>query len=157
MLKKSLFVAAVVAMLAVSAQAGEIKTHTWPTGGFIPQEIATIPVHMDVGYWIVVKNQTSNKITMTQIDVNKFSGCTEIKVETNFALTMTGSIAKDGDVGGTYTMDFGPGVGSVDLDPIGSEQKVKVCAYLSNADMKKSNPKANVKVANVKLYVVPRA
>jgi len=154
MLKKSLFVAAAVAMLAVSVQAGEIKVHTWPTT-FVAQEICTIPVVMDVGYWIVVKDQGSNKITLTQIDTKNFKGCTNIKVENNFALTLTCSIAQDGPVGGSFSCDFGPGVGSVDLDP--GANTVQVCAYLSNADMKNSNPKSNVKVANVKIYVVPRA
>jgi len=154
MLKKSLFVAAAVAMLAVSAQAGEIKVHTWPTT-FVAQEIATIPVVMDVGYWIVVKDQSKNKITLTQVDTKNFSGCTDIKVENNFALTLTCSIGRDGPVGGNFSCDFGPGVGSVDLDP--GANTVHVCAYLSNADMKNSNPKENVKVANVKIWVVPRA
>ncbi len=153
MLKKSLFVAVAVAMLAVSAQAGEIKTHTWPTT-FVAQEIATIPVVMDVGYWIQVKNQSGNKITLSQIDTKNFSGCTNITVENNFALTLTCNIARDGDVGGSYSCDFGPGVSAVDLDP--GSNSVQVCAYLSGADLKNSNPQSNVKVANVKLWVVPR-
>jgi hypothetical protein len=154
MLKKSLFVAVAIAMLAVSAQAGEFKTHTWPTA-FVAQEITSIPVVMDVGYWIQVKDQQDNVITLTQIDTKSFSGCDEITVQNNFALTLTCSIAQDGPVGGDYSCDFGPGVGSVDLDP--GENVVKVCAYLSNADMKESNPQSNVKVANVKIWVVPRA
>ncbi len=154
MLKKSLFVAVAIAMLAVSAQAGEIKVHTWPTK-FVAQEIATIPVYMDVGYWIVVKDQSKNKITLTQVDTKNFSGCTDIKVENNFALTLTCTIGRDGPVGGDFSCDFGPGVSSVDLDP--GANTVKVCAYLGNADMKNSNPKENVKVANVKIWVVPRA
>ena len=154
MLKKSLFVVAVVAMLAVAGQAGEIKTHTWPTT-FVAQEIATIPVVMDVGYWIVVKDQSSNKITMSQVDTKNFSGCKDIKVENNFALTLTCSISQDGPVGGNFSCDFGPGVSSLDLDP--SANTVKVCAYLSNADLKNSNPKSNVKVATVKISVGPRA
>lgn len=154
MLKKSLFVAAAVAMLAVSVQAGEIKVHTWPTV-FVKQEIATIPVVMDVGYWVVVKDQSSRKITLTQVDTRNFSGCTNITVENNFALTLTSSIGRDGPVGGSFSTDFGPGVSSVDLDP--GSNTVQVCAYLNNADMKNSNPKENVKVANVKIYVVPRA
>jgi type 1 fimbria pilin len=154
MLKKSLFVAAAVAMLAVSAQAGEIKVHTWPTT-FVPQEICTIPVVMDVGYWIVVKDQSKNKITLTQVDIKNFSGCTDIKVENNFALTLTCTIGRDGPVDGKFSCDFGPGVSALDLDP--GANTVKVCAYLTDADMKNSNPKENVKVANVKVWVVPRA
>jgi len=154
MLKKSLFVAAAVAMLAVSAQAGEIKIHTWPTT-FVAQELTTIPVVMDVGYWVAVKDQWKNKITLTQVDTSSFSGCCEITVQNNFALTLTCSISRTGPVGGFYSCDFGPGVGSVDLDP--GESKVQVCAYLSRADLKASNPEENVEVAQVKIWVKPQA
>jgi hypothetical protein len=154
MLKKSLFVAVAVAMLAVSAQAGEIKVHHWPTT-FVTQELATIPVVMDVGYWVAVKNQSWNKITLTQIDTNKFSGCTNITVEANFAVTLTCSIDKTGPVGGHYSCDFGPGVTSVDIDP--GQTSVQVCAYLSNAELKNSNPESNVEVARVKIWVKPQA
>ena len=154
MLKKSLFVAAAVAMLAVSAQAGEIKVHSWPTA-WVKQELATIPVVMDVGYWVAVKNQGGNKITLTQIDTNKFSGCTNITVEANFAVTLTCSIEKTGPVGGGFGCDFGPGVGSVDVDP--GSTTVQVCAYLNGADMKNSNPEEKVEVARVKIWVKPQA
>jgi hypothetical protein len=154
MLKKSLFVAAAVAMLAVSAQAGEIKVHAWPTV-WVAQELATIPVVMDVGYWVAVKNQSWNKITLTQIDTNKFSGCTNITVEANFAVTLTCSIDKTGPVGGWFSCDFGPGVSSVDVDP--GSTSVQVCAYLNNADMKNSNPEEKVEVARVKIWVKPQA
>lgn len=154
MLKKSLFVAAAVAMLAVSAQAGEIKVHSWPTA-WVKQELATIPVVMDVGYWVAVKDQWKNKITLTQVDTNKFSGCTNIKVEANFAVTLTCSISKTGPVDGNFSCDFGPGVNSVDIDP--GATTVQVCAYLSNADLKNSNPEENVEVAQVKIWVIPQA
>jgi len=49
MLKKSLFLVAAVAPLAVAAQAGEIKIHDWPMS-YIAQEITDIPVVLDVGY-----------------------------------------------------------------------------------------------------------
>jgi len=154
MLKKSLFVAVAVAMLAVSAQAGEIKVHSWPTT-FVAQELGTIPVVMDVGYWVALKNQSWNKITLKQIDTRNLSGCTTVTVENNFAITLTCSISKDGPVGGQFSCDFGPGVSSLDLDP--GSNPVQVCAYLNNADMKNSNPEQNITVAQVKLWVKPQA
>jgi hypothetical protein len=153
MLKKSLFVVAALAMLAVTAQAGTIKVHTWPTT-FVAQELATIPVYMDVGYYVEVKDQNKIGITLSQKTVKDFEGCTDISVENNFALTLTCSISQDGPVGGTFKCDFGGGVGSLDLEPGGNT--VHVCAYLTGADVKNSSPTANVKVANVKLFVVPR-
>ena len=154
MLKKSLFVAVAVAMLAVSAQAGEIKVHSWPTT-FVAQELATIPVVMDVGYWVSVSNQSRNRITLEQIDTRNFSGCSTIRVENNFAITLTCSISRTGDVAGNYQCNFGPGVDSLDLDA--GRNDIQVCAYLYGADMKYSNPDENVSVAEVKLWVKPQA
>jgi len=153
MLKKSLFVVAALAMLAVTAQAGTIKTHTWPTT-FVAQELATIPVYMDVGYYVEVKNQNGIGITLQQVTVKDFEGCTTITVENNFALTLTCSIAQDGPVGGSFSCSFGDSLGSVELEP--GSNPVTVCAKLTGADVKNSNPSTNVKVANVKLYVVPK-
>ena len=64
-MKKALFAVAAVALLAVAAQAGEIKYHEWPCAP-IPQEITTIPVVMDVGYWVRIKDQDKLKITLKQ-------------------------------------------------------------------------------------------
>jgi len=58
MLKRSLVAVAVVALLAMTVQAGEIKTHTWPCD-FKALEITSIPVVMDIGYYIKIKDQTS--------------------------------------------------------------------------------------------------
>ena len=142
-------------MLAVSAQAGEFKTHSWPSQ-FIKQEIATLKVTMDVGYWITIKKQ-GDVIKMQQVDTTKFSGCRNFTVENNFAATLTSSIAPVSPVvvGGKYKTDFGPGNNSVNIDP--GSNTVQICAYLENADMKNQTPKNNVHVANVKIYVIPQA
>jgi hypothetical protein len=152
MLKKSLFVVAALAMLAVTAQAGSVKTHTWPTT-FVAQELATIPVVMDVGYWVEVKNQNDIKITLTQVSVKTYEGCTDITVQNNFKLTLTCDIAKTGVVGGNFSCNFGADVSSVTLDP--GANTVHVCAALVNADVHEQTPQNGVHVANVKLSVVP--
>ncbi|MGE5295308.1 MAG: hypothetical protein ACM3VT_10820, partial [Solirubrobacterales bacterium] len=61
MKKKELFAVAVVALMAVVAQAGEIKFHEWPCAP-VPQEITTIPVVMDIGFWIRIKDQDKLQI-----------------------------------------------------------------------------------------------
>jgi len=153
MLKKSLFVVAALAMLAVTAQAGVVKIHTWPTT-FVAQELATIPVKMDVGYWIEMKDQDKKVINLAQKTNTSYEGCTEITVENNFALTMTCTIAGNGVVGGDFACDFGGGVKSANLEP--GTNKVNVCAYLTKAAIKGTAPAKGVHVANVKLWVVPR-
>ena len=65
MLKKSLFAVALVALLAATVPAGEIKIHDWPTT-FVPQELTDIPVVMDVGYWVFIDKQGDLKIKLQQ-------------------------------------------------------------------------------------------
>ena len=92
-MKKALFAVAAVALLAVAAQAGEIKYHEWPCAP-IPQEITTIPVVMDVGYWVRIKDQDKLKIKLKQDAIHDYSGCTTANVETNTCLTFSCSISK---------------------------------------------------------------
>ena len=79
-MKRTLFAVAAAALLAASARAGEIKFHQWPTMP-IPQEITTIPVRMDVGYWIRIVNQGDLKIVLTQDSIHTYSGCTSMTVK----------------------------------------------------------------------------
>jgi hypothetical protein len=150
MLKKSLFVVAAVAMLAGAAQAGDLKIHTWPTT-FVPQEICTIPVVMDIGYWVRIKDQGSLKIKLLQTSTLVYEGSTAMTVECNFPITLSSSISADGPVGGHFSC----GIDNPDVDPTGAT--VNVWAKLTNADLKGATAgEKNVKVATVKIKVVPR-
>jgi len=157
-MKKVLFAVAAVALLTVAAQAGEIKYHNWPTGGFIPQELTTIPVTMDVGYWIRVKDQDKLTIKMSQEDTHTYSGCVDMVVECNFSCTLSFAIsaAPLSPVGGDLGYSVGGVVGgTADLTKPGGT--VHVCASLSNADLKSSTGGAkDVQVATIKVKVVPR-
>ena len=50
-MKKALFAVAAVALLAVVAQAGEIKYHEWPCDP-CPQEVTTVPVWLELPRWV---------------------------------------------------------------------------------------------------------
>jgi len=157
-MKKALFAVAAVALLAVVAQAGEIKYHEWPCAP-IPQEITTIPVVMDVGYWVRIKDQDKLKITLKQDSIHDYSGCTNATVETNTCLTFSCSIAKvkkDGVdvVGGdsSYSCSVSP----ANIDAPGGT--LTVCAKIAKADLSKvPGGSKGVHVANVTVKVVPRA
>jgi hypothetical protein len=155
-MKKALFVVAAAALLAISAQAGEIKFHEWPVAP-IPQEIATIPVVMDVGYWVKIKDQDKLKIVLKQDDIHTYSGCVDATVETNTALTFSSSIAKvkkDGTdvVPGDYSSTVSP----ADIEAPGG--KLTICAKLTKADLSKvPGGTKNVHVASVTIKVIPRA
>jgi len=151
-MKKGLLIVAAVLMLAGAAQAGEIKLHTWPCQ-LITQDLMTIPVTMDIGFWIRVKSQTKYVIKMSQTDIHTYSGCVTIPVECNFNATLSCSIAKytvNGDVSGTFTCSVTPSA----ITP--GTTNVSVCASLTNANLLTMTGGANdVQVATVTLKVVP--
>lgn len=145
----------IVGLLAVSwaaaAPAGEIRTHYWPCQ-LTPQEITTIPVLMDIGYWIEIVNQDTF-IKLQQTAISTYEGCTNLLVRCNAKLTMGCSIASTGTVPGTYSCSIS---GSANVNP--PSGTVKVCAKLKNPNLA-SQPggSVNVHVANVTITVVPRS
>jgi len=150
-MKKALVAMAVVALLAVSVQAGEIKLHEWPCT-FVSVEITSIPVVMDVGYWVKIKDQDKLKIKLVQdeADIHKFKGCTDMTVENNFNVAFSCSISSTGAVPGDYSCSVSPST-----LPAGGGV-VQVCATLVKADLSKTpgNSK-DVPVATVKVKVKP--
>ena len=155
-MKKVLFAVATVALLAVAAQAGEIKYHEWPSTP-TPQEITTIPVVMDVGYWVLIKDQDKLKIELKQDAIHDYSGCTNVVVQTNSDLTFSCSISKisqDGSV--VVPGDYSCSVSPANLDAPGGT--LAVCAKIAKADLSKvPGGTKGVHVANVTVKVVPRA
>jgi hypothetical protein len=152
-MKKVLFAVAVVALLAVTAPAGEIKIHEWPCQ-LIPQEVCSIPVVMDVGYWIKVKDQDKLRIKLNQKSIHEYEGCCDIVIETNTNITVSASISKTGAVPGDYSVKVNGG-GSAPVDAPGGT--VTICAYLVNADLSQTpGGSKDVHVATVKIKVVPR-
>jgi hypothetical protein len=151
-MKKALVAMAVVALLAVSVQAGEIKLHEWPCT-FVSVEITSIPVVMDVGYWVKIKDQDKLKIKLVQdeADIHKFKGCTDMTVENNFNVIFSCSISATGAVPGDYSCSVNPST-----LPAGGGT-VTVCATLVKADLSKTpgNSK-DVQVATVKIKVRPQ-
>lgn len=150
-MKGCLITAAVLAILAVGAQAGEIKTHEWPCQ-FIALEITSIPVVMDVGYYVRIKDQDRLRIKLVQDeqDIHMFKGCTDMTVESNFNLTLSATISKTGAIDGSYSVTLNPTTA-----PAGSTT-VQVCATLKNANLT-GQPAGtkDVQVATVKIKVKP--
>ena len=150
MLKKSLFAVALVALLAATVPAGEIKTHAWPTT-FVPMELAEIPVLMDVGYWVYIKDQQDLKIKLQQQTIHTYEGCTDVAIQCNFSLRTSCSISANGAVPGKYSCSILNG----DVSQPGGT--ITVCAKLEEADLS-TTPGASkdVQVATVTLKVAPQ-
>jgi hypothetical protein len=156
-MKKGLLIVAAVLMLAGVAGAGEIKLHVWPCA-FIPQDLMTIPVTMDVGFWIRVKSQSKYVIKLSQIDIHTYDGCVTIPVETNFNATLSCSIAAldmNPNKDGTQAIGkFSCSVDPTNITP--GTTNVKVCAHLTDADLSLvTGGTKDVQVATVTVKVVP--
>jgi hypothetical protein len=156
MLKKALFVVAVVAILGVVAQAGEIKEEGgWPyTPVYTPVEIPDllIPVKMDIGYWVHIKDQSKINIKLTQDSIHTYSGCTTVNVECNFKIKLIPEISPPPDETaiGKFSASFNPAV----IEPTGGS--TQLCATLTEANLKKyAGGTTNVVVAYIKVFVVP--
>jgi hypothetical protein len=152
MMKGCITTAAVIAILAVGVQAGELKIHQWPCQ-FVPQEITSIPVVMDIGYWVKIKDQDTLRIKLVQdaSDIHKFKGCTDMCVESNFNLTLSCSISKTGAIDGDYSCSVNP----ADCNP--GSTTVQVCATLKDAKLGgQAAGSKDVHVASVKIKVKPR-
>ena len=142
-----------VTMLAAPvppAQAGEIKFHDWPIA-YVPQEVTTIPVFMDIGYYILIKDQDKLKIKLRQNSIRDYEGCTDMAVIANFNLTLSCQITSTNKVSGDYSCSVAP----ANLDVPGGT--TTVCAKLANANLNQvPGGMRDVHVANVTIKVVPR-
>jgi len=150
MLKKSLFAVALVALLAATVPAGEIKIHDWPTT-FVPQELTDIPVVMDVGYWVFIDKQGDLKIKLQQKSITEYEGCTNVTMQCNFNLKASCSISATGAVPGSYSC----WVNDNEVNSPGGT--VQVCAKLKDAKLVgTAGGQKNIHVATVTLKVAPR-
>ncbi len=148
MLKKSLMVVALVAMLAGMTQAGELKLHSWPTK-YVPQDLTVIPVKMDVGYWVRIKDQDKLEIKMAQSSIHTYEGCKSFNVECNFNIALSTGISATGAVGGNYSSWITP----TTLNAGGGT--VEVCAKLTDANLNNTTGGSTAHVANVTVRVAP--
>jgi len=147
--RKSLFIGLLIALLAAATPAGEIKIHEWPCR-FIEQEVSAIPVVMDVGFWMEIVNQNV-KIKLQQTSIHTYEGCVDLKVRTNFNLTLSASISATGAISGSYSCS----IQQPDVDVPGGDRTV--CAKLTNANLGgQPGGTRNVHVATVTIKVVPR-
>lgn len=148
--RRSLLAGLLAVLCASAAPAGEIKFHVWPCTP-IPQEIASIPVVMDVGYWIEIVNQDA-VIKLKQIAIHTYEGCTDLYVRTNSNIRLSCSISPTGVIPGTYSCSI---AGADIIPPSGH---ANVCAKLTDANLAgRPGGTTNLKVAVVTVRVAPRS
>jgi hypothetical protein len=157
MLKKSLFAVAVVALLAAMAPAGEIKLVDWPKA-YVAQELTDIPVLMDVGFWVYIKDQDKLKIKLAQTSQSgavkhTYEGTTDVAIQCNFDLKLSTSHSKvgswKGDIGSSVTPNtLSAGGGTVTVKATASNVELGTGGFVGGTK--------DVHVMTVTLKVAPQ-
>jgi hypothetical protein len=146
---RTVIVAAMIASAAPLMHAGEIKTHRWPTS-FVPQDCAGVklPVTVNVGPFAAI---SSTSVRLEQVGFQAYEGRRGLRIRCNFRLTVMCSVVPTGAVGGQYSCS----VANPHIDPPGGT--AELCIRLTDAQLENQPPRNNVRVAIVKVTVVPRS
>ena len=146
-MRVSSFIVGAVALLAVTAQAGELDTHKWPCSK-IPQAVTTIPVLMDIQPWVRIKDLDKLVIYMMRRTANTYEGCVDVECEARTAVNVSVGFVSNGVVPGEYSCSATP----AELAP--PSGTVTVCVRLKT-DV--PPPATNVQVGAVVFRVTPKA
>lgn len=150
MARKTVLVAVIFAAFIAPTQAGEIKVYAWPAQ-YVPQELTTVPVQMDIGYYVAILNQNDLRIKLRQVSIKDYEGCVDVEIRANFDLSLSCSIAATGTVPGDYSCSITP----ANLNIPGG--KTQLCAKLTNANLALVlGGTVDVHVADVTIKVTPR-
>jgi hypothetical protein len=166
MVKRSLIAIAVVALLATTVQAGyspnlKYDDH-WPYE-YVAVDLCTIPVYMDVGLYVQIKDCDKRKIELKQVDCAEidreskdfpcYLDCEEFEIRANFEVKLGVKKAKADP---TNLKDWDAYYDGEDTVPgDGNYYKRKVCVKAWKTEIWKSSPGDKVKVGEVTITVKP--
>jgi hypothetical protein len=170
MVKRMLIAIAVVALVATSVQAGindvqngKLKQDdAWPTE-YIALDLCTIPVVMDVGMYIQIKDCNKKKIKLVQVncdDIGKsgkfpcYYDCEEIEVRANFAAVLGLKKAKTDPSPLKDWEAYFDGDNTVPGD--GEPHKINICVKAWSAEIWKAQPDDEVPAGSVTVTVKPQ-
>jgi len=164
-MKKCVFVLAIALFSAVGAQGAvafgtdssgnsEVKAESWnwpATYDF--QDIAVIPVKMDVGFWIKVNGAKDLVLKLKQVEIHKYSGTVNVTIACNVNIQLSVSWSKKSDVNlGSYGSSVSVSPSTLDA-PGGT---VAISLTLSNVDLSNLAGGANcLEIGAVTLKVRP--
>ena len=176
MVKRMLIAIAVLAFVAASVQAldyptdpnappdGKIKKDdSWPTE-YIAVGLCDIPVLMDVGMYVQIKDCNKRKIILKQVDCGEigqesknfpcYKGCdTEVQVRANFAAVLSAKLSKSE---GSPIKDWKPVIDDPLIPGDGEYKKLDVCVEAWKTEIWKAGPGDKVEVGTLHLMVKPQ-
>jgi hypothetical protein len=144
---RTAIVAAMIASTAPLMHAGEIKTRHWPMSSIL-QACASVelPVTVNVGPFAAISPAS---VRLEQVGFQAYEGRRGLRVRCNFRLTLVCSVVPTGAVGGQYSCS----IANPHIDPPGGT--AELCVRLTDAQIENHPPGNNVRVAIVKVTVVP--
>ena len=126
--------------------------------------ICNIPIVMEVGMYVHIKDCNKKKITLKQVDCGDISkgdtdypcylGCVDLKVRANFPVKLGTKLNKDSDIisGNNWSAWFDDD--TLD-DDSGSEQSVKLCVKAWKAEIYREKADDSVAIGSVDITVKP--
>jgi hypothetical protein len=168
MIKKSLIAIALVAFLAGTVQADspyfkfdwEKIPIAWPYE-YKALTICTIPVYMNVGMYVMVKDCHKIKIELQQVDCGDieqdddefpcYTDCAEIKIRANFEVKLGAKLTKIGGVLKDTKIYFDDDT----VDGDGEEHKHNICMDAWKAEIWKVPASMSEQVGEIALTVKP--
>jgi len=188
MVKKSLIAIAVVALIAATAQAGlgegayfdeddpDIsykEDGKWPHV-YIEVDICTIPIYMEVGYYVTIEDCDKLEITLKQVtcasigedddDFPCYEGCVRVdgksskeyfKARANFDAIFGAEVEEIGDVLDKTDVYWVDDLKTIDGD--GDWHKLTVCVTAWKTDIYEAGPDNELEVGELILNVKPEA
>ena len=151
----------VVMGLTMPSSGGENKLHKpWPSKTiYTYQDVATIDVILDLGYYLRIMNESDIKVAQTSFNGSNpfftYSGCILTDVVTNFAATMKGTVKATSPAEGQWSATFN-GYDELSVDT--GLTSVQICVLGENvATHRLIGPevKENVSVAELTIHVIP--
>jgi len=168
MVKKCLIAIALLAFLATTVQAGDDANNPWKFDDhwpwvYLELEICQIPVYMDVGMYVDMKDCGKKEIVLKQVscdtigkgsgDFPCYTGCVTIQIRANFEVKLGTKLYKIGDVIKDWSVTL-----STDIIPgDGNYHDVDVCVDAWKAQIWTAAPGDKVLVGEVAITVKPNA
>jgi hypothetical protein len=173
MVKKSLIAIALMGFLATTVMAGDLAQNPWKFDDEWPKEviiiyeeleICQIPIYMDVGMYVELKDCDKKEIVLVQVpcgDIGKGGGdfpcyhdCVDVELRANFDVQLGLKLYKIGTVidGDKWTAYFS---GADTITGDGNYHTVTICVDAWSANIYSVSPGDKVLVGEVAVTVMP--
>ena len=175
MVKKCLIAIALLAFLTTTVQAGDDAENPWKFDDhwpwvYLELEICQIPVYMDVGMYVDMKDCGKKEIILKQVTCPAgrnfpcYKGCVMFEIRANFEVKLGTKLTKIGPVIKNWEakiyQDDGagnPGIEWYIVTGDGNYHKMHVCVEAWEAQIWSASPGDKVLVGEVAITVKPNA